>query len=94
MIKIVKNPENQVKSIDNAQEDLYYGIVSGYKKGFICRDKYNKGDFKCYTVCFNRGDQWPQNNRNLQNCLTNLIDRGFDVFEFETHIELFQWLIK
>ncbi len=86
----------------NTTVDKFYGIkqrVNDKSKGFIRRETYNAGNFILISAesDLTKGAMWSHwKSSSLSALITDIVaDKlGFDVYEFDTVKELFQWLAE
>ena len=96
MKKVVIKEVVQEVSINNLSLDKYYGIKESPNwKGFITQSDYESNRF--VTLCseeLTRGNGWEIHNncRSLKTLIERLLKSNFEVYEFDTHKELFKWL--
>jgi hypothetical protein len=75
----------------------YYGItpLDRYAKGFITRELFDAGNFIVVVAKhMTNGNTWEiiGKSRTLAECI-NKARKGFTVYEFDTPVELFKWLV-
>lgn len=91
----------QIVLVTQTSDSNYYGIQetrTGNHKGFIFRSEFDAGDFRFRTLIADkatRGNSWGLfSSIILKDLIRSLIVNGFNVYEFQTHSELFDWLSK
>lgn len=89
-------PSEPITVVSNADPNKYYGIELWHDKGFILRKEYKEGSYTGIAAdLMTQGNSWDGiNSESLPETITNALDAGFSVFEFETSKELFAWLSK
>jgi hypothetical protein len=94
-----REPEETVE-LGNVSDEKYYGFFfTPGKRGFIQQTGYRKGPFKASALegithgnSFRCGYEGAD--ASLSGLLESLMDRGFQVREFDTHRELALWLAQ
>ena len=93
---VLELPKSKVAKVENCSNIGYYGIKpSGQSdKGFIARKNYNRGPYHtCVGRSLTNGNTWGDySDSDLKNLISELIKASFEVYEFDTHQELFKWL--
>lgn len=94
MKKVVKGNTEQVM-VNSVSKNKYYGVKQLSSKGFIVREDYDKGNYKAY--CANKltnGNAWwiEKPTDSFVKFVDELVEKKYEVFEFDTSQELFKWL--
>ena len=94
MKEVVIRKTSKQTSVSKVSVLKYYGIEDNGDKAFITQSEYNSNNFIALSP-----DHLTQGNsyftdctKNLEGILTEFINLGFVVYEFDTYKELFKWL--
>ena len=95
MKKVVIKIEASQTLLSKVSSEKYYGIVNKQgDKGLITRQDYESGDYLVYVADhITKGNGFGYRKSNLKELLKVHVDSSmFQVYEFDTHKELFKWL--
>lgn len=94
MKKVINTPVEEI-SVENCSEDLYYGIERNFRF-FVTREQFEEGKF--VARCLNNLSRGNGNSGlardSLKELLSNAIEHGCKVFEFNSGEELMKWVLK
>jgi hypothetical protein len=84
------------KHVSGVADCNFYGVTSGGAKNIITRQGYLEGDYSVRTIdTLTSGAGWRcHNSDTLEGLIRNLLNNGFQVFEFDTYKELVLWLLE
>lgn len=91
---LIKEPTPAITFVEQADSRKYYGCLIRDQKGFITARHFEGPFFAAAAKSITIGNSWSQKDTSLANLLRHFILEGFEVFEFETHKELFVWLAE
>lgn len=107
MKTVVLDQETNIVTYNNVDISKYYGTIlksSKTNKGFIISDEYigvsnSNTNYIFKLMCknsFTRGNSFGNfKGRSLTEIIKSILSSGsFDVFEFDTPEEIFEWLSK
>jgi hypothetical protein len=82
-------------SLDEVSEGLFYGTLrEDGQKGVVFKDKLFGGTYQIApAIAFHRGDIYGYTDKSLKE-LIRKAGEGFEIFQFDTHKELFLWLAE
>lgn len=99
MRKVVQKENVDTVDVNNVDPNRYYGVIipeSG--RGFVSQDEFRRGKFRTRPLDgITHGNGWGSfEHSDLSELLKGFLspDRGYAVFEFDTHQELFRWLLE
>jgi hypothetical protein len=94
MRKLVATKSSQQFLPSEASYSKFYGVKLGLEKGVITRSRFDQGKFSIVSFNgFTNGNGWNYlSESTLEGTLENLLDGGFEVCEFDTFLEMTQWL--
>ena len=85
-------------SVGNIDPQKYYGVLSCFiDKGFITQEQYCKGSFRVLAASdVTEGNHFCsfKESSDLTEFVKGIIERGEQVFEFDSCKELFAWLAE
>lgn len=85
-------------SCENADPQKYYGVlIRDIDKGFITQETYCKGNFRVLaSYDLTEGNNYSNFTGavTLAEFVKEIIQRGEQVFEFDSYKELFKWLAE
>jgi hypothetical protein len=94
MKEVVIRKISKQTEVSKVSESKYYGIEDRGDKAFITQSEYDSNNFILLaTEALTLGNAYSTRcTENLEVLLTELINTGFVVYEFDTYKELFKWL--
>lgn len=101
MKRVIQKEDVDTVAVNRVDPSKYYGVrllrsVDEYS-GFISQEEYQSGNFRVMTASgITYGNNWDSfRDENLSILLSKLLNNGsFEIFEFDTYQELFQWISK
>lgn len=95
MRKLVKQKDEAIFQASEANSQKFYGIKHEKDSGFLSKGRDRLGDSIFIPYCVNNlshGNCWYGKEVSLEDALLDLNNRGFEVCEFDTFLEMAQWL--
>ena len=98
MKKVIIEEKNvPTTNVENTGNVRYYGFKREPRDvGFITRESFSRGKYVPRSVgCITNANGWTHAEaKTLQECITELIRSGFDVYEFNTEQGLLRFLTE
>lgn len=95
-MKQVVNTNQSVVTVKEIDYHRYYGARDD-RTGSICfltREKYMKGNYVWLAPdAITKGNRWGKECETLQDAAKEMIGVGYEVYEFNTPVELFEWVV-
>ena len=93
---IISNFRNTVSVSEVDAQSKFYGVQLDGLRGFITREKFEKGEFRprCAEE-FTNGNGWSNFSKGtLKELIECLIQKSYDIYEFDEFFELMKWVCR
>lgn len=98
MRKVIKQNENVCVDVNTADADKYYAAYRADIEavGFVTQEEHREGNYRFFAPTgITHGNGWSSFiNKFLSDHLSQLINNGFEVYEFDTAREMFAFVLS
>ena len=99
-MKVITTKQQITIPLRNINNEMYIGcmftdIKGNEYKGIVHRAHYENGSYIAYRMDeLTKGNNWNIHGKSLTECVEFLINKGYEVYAFDTSTELLTWLLK